>query len=553
MNEHGNFEQSFEQARRLHSAGRLAEAETAYSELSRSTEHRETVLQALAQLYLQSQRPADAVDTLAALHREWPDKLAHCTRLASLLDALGQTASAITTYEQFLLRAPETATVFFNVALLYKKEKRHDEARIAYEKAIELGIDAPQEVYSNLGVLYSELRDADNAKLMYQRALEIAPDYLPALFNLAGLLEESGERQKAIEYYEKILAIDSRHHESRARIIHATRITSDQDALLTDLRQAIENSANDRFGVETLQYALGKSLDELGRYDEAFDAYKAANELARSRIPAYDGAATEQAVNQLIELFDANWIESAQSSSVFAPVFICGLFRSGSTLTEQVLASHPDVTAGGELDLLPWLLARRFASYPQGAANASRELIQAMADEYQSRLLEVFPSGGLVSDKRPDNFLHLGMIKAMFPSARIVYTRREPLDNCLSIYFQQLGGALSYSTKLDDTAHYYKQHERLMAHWQSCMDRNIHTIAYEELVQDPEPVLRRLLDFLGLEWDERCLDFKQAGNLVKTASIWQVRDELHSKSAGRWHNYASQLDHIRHQFEAGSA
>lgn len=553
MNEHGNFEQSFEQAQSLHAAGRLAEAETAYSELSRSAEHREIALQGLAQLYLQSQRPADAVDTLAALHREWPDKLSHCTRLASLLDALGQTASAITTYEQFLLRAPDTATVFFNVALLYKKEKRHEEARIAYEKAIELGIDAPQEVYSNLGVLYSELRDADNARLTYQRALEIAPDYLPALFNLAGLLEESGEREKAIEYYEKILTIEPRHHESRARIVHATRLTGDQDALLADLRQAIERSAGDHFGLETLQYALGKALDDLGRFDEAFDAYTAANELARTRFPAYDRAATEQAINQLIELFDANWIEKSRSSSAFAPVFICGLFRSGSTLTEQALASHPDVTAGGELDLLPWLLARRFASYPQGAANAPRELIQAMADEYQFRLLEVFPSGGLVSDKRPDNFLHLGMIKAMFPSARIVYTRREPLDNCLSIYFQQLGGALSYSTNLDDTAHYYKQHERLMSHWRTVLGDTIHTIDYDELVPEPEPVIRQLLEFLGLEWDERCLDFTQAGNLVKTASVWQVREGLHSKSAGRWRNYASQLDHIRHQFEARSA
>jgi tetratricopeptide (TPR) repeat protein len=543
-----SIEKSLEQARQLHAAGRLAEAESAYSEISRSTEHRETALQALAQLYLQSQRPGDAVDVLTALNRENPDSLSHCARLAGLLDALGDTASAIAVYGRFLVQQPAAATAHFNLALLYKKERRYEEARSAYEKAIEFGINDPQEVYSNLGVMYSELHDEDKARLMYEQALGIAPDYLPALFNLAGMLEELGEREKAIEYYEKILAIEPRHHESRARIIHATRITSEQDTLLTELQQAIASAGNDRFGLETLHFALGKAMDDMGRHDEAFGAYKTANELARSRMPPYDRAATEQAFNQLIELFDANWIENVRSSSTFSPVFICGMFRSGSTLTEQVLGSHPDVSAGGELDVLPWLLARRFASYPQGAANASRELIQAVADEYRSKLLDVFPSSRYVSDKRPDNFLHLGLIKAMFPSAKIIYTRRNPLDNCLSIFFQQLGGALSYSTNLEDIAHYYKLHERLMAHWQTVVGDNIHTIHYEDLVQEPEPVVRQLLRFLDLEWDEGCLNFTRADSLVKTASVWQVREELHSNSAGRWRNYASYLAHIREQF-----
>lgn len=552
MNEHNKLERSLEHALRLHAAGRLAEAETAYSGLARHAEQRESALQGLAQLYLQSQRPAEAVNILSALHREWPDKLLHCARLASLLDTTGQTGSAISTYEGFLQRVPDAATACFNVALLYKKEKRYAEACAAYERAIALGIDDPQEAYSNLGVLHSEIHDADSARLMYEKALEAAPDYLPALFNLAGLLEESGERDEAIRIYRRILAIQPDHHESRARIVHATRIENEQDPLLSELRQAIESAGDDRFASETLQYALGKALDDIGRYDRAFDAYVTANELARSRLPVYDRAATERAFDQLIELFDADWIEKTQSASVDTPVFVCGLFRSGSTLTEQVLASHPEVTAGGELDLLPWLLARRFPSYPLGAANAPRELIRAVAYEYQSKILDLFPNGGIVTDKRPDNFLHLALVKAMFPSVKIVYTKRNPIDNCLSIYFQQLGGALSYSTSLEDTAHYYKQHERLMSHWHSCMAETIHTVVYEDLVREPERVLRALLDFLGLKWDEHCLDFAGAKNLVKTASIWQVRNELHSSSAERWRNYESRLGSILQRFEPGS-
>ena len=547
-----DFQQAFERARQLHAEGRLAEAEKAYSDLARHTEHRETVLQTLAELYLQTQRPTDAVNMLAALNREAPEDLSHCTRLANLLDALGETGAAIAAYQQFLGRRPDTATALFNVAILYKRDKRYDEARAAYERAIELGINDPQEIYSNLGVLYSDQHDAERATAMYRRALEIAPDYVPALFNLAGVLEESGDRDQALELYRKILTLDPGNHESLARIVHATRITSNEDALLADLQHAIQNTGDDRFGAETLHFALGKALDELGNYEEAFSAYKTANELGKSRPPHYDRAATEQAFDQLINLFDTDWMRSVDSGSEFKPIFICGLFRSGSTLTEQVLASHPEITSGGELDLLPWLLARRLAPYPQGARNASRDAIRAVAGEYQARVLGLFPDSEFVTDKRPDNFLHLGLIRAMFPSAKFVYTKRNPLDNCLSIFFQQLGGPLSYATDLGNIAHYYQQHERLMLHWHSCLGDNIHTVDYDEFVRAPEPVLRRLLDFLGLDWDERCLDFTAAGNLVKTASVWQVRGELHSRSSERWRNYASQLGQVRDLFEQGT-
>ena len=136
-----------------------------------------------------------------------------------------------------------------------------------------------------------------------------------------------------------------------------------------------------------------------------------------------------------------------------------------------------------------------------------------------------------ITDKRPDNFLHLGLIKVLFPCARIVYSRRNPVDNCLSVYFQQLGGNLSYATDLEDTAHYYRQHERLMAHWSGCFGEDIFTVDYDELVNSPAPVLRQLLPFLGLEWDDRCLTFHETDSLVKTASVWQVRNEIHTDSA----------------------
>lgn len=532
-----DFNSAFARAQKLRAEGRLAEAEQAYQQLTAAGEHRESVLGALVELYLQAQRPQEAIDTLVALTREAPDELHYYAQLSSFLESIGQTEAAIDPYLRLLQRQPGMAVAHFNLALLYKKNKRYADALAAYEEAVRLGISGVEEVYSNIGVLYSEMREPDRAAQMYERALAVDPAYVPALFNRAGLFEEAGERQRAIELYRRILLIDPTHWDSLARIAYAQRVTGADDELIKSLEDAIESAKEDPLAREGLYFALGKALDDTGRYEGAFAAYSAANELGRLRNPPYDRLAAEQGLDQLIELFDSDWIRDAATGSTASPIFICGMFRSGSTLVEQILASHPSVTAGGELDYLPWLLARRLAPYPQGVKSASTEQLEQLGSEYLSRLRDLFPSDDTVTDKRPDNFLHLGLIKALFPRARIVYTKRDLADNCLSVYFQQLGGNLRYATDLDDAAHYYKQHERLMGHWMACLGEGIFTVDYDELVLSPEPVLRRLLEFLDLEWDDRCLEFQQTESPVKTASVWQVREGLHPRSSGRWRHY----------------
>ena len=532
-----DLQSAFQRARELHARGRLQEAEEIYRQLTAAGEHREAVLRSLVELYMQARRPQDAIDTLVALTEEVPDSLYYYARLAVLLDGLGHTDAAIGHYRRLLKRQPRMAGAHFNLALLYKKAKRYAEAVAAYERAIELGIGDVHEAYSNLGVLYSELRDADRAMAMYERALTHQPEYIPALFNRAGLLEEAGSRQEAVALYRRILSIDPRHWDSLGRLAHAQRITSADADLVDSLEQAIANAKSDPLAQEGLCFALGKALDDVGRYQEAFAAYRAGNELGARRNPPYDRLAVERAFDHLISAFGPDRIQASATGSTAAPIFICGMFRSGSTLVEQILAGHPQVTAGGEVDLLPWIVAAKLAPYPQRIGSASREELDQVGCEYLARLRDLHPQAANITDKRPDNFLHLGLIRILFPSARIVYTRRNALDNCLSIYFQQLGGNLNYATDLANTAHYYRQHERLMSHWLGCLGENVFTLDYDELVQAPEPVLRRLLTFLRLPWDDRCLTFERSSSLVKTASVWQVREKLHTSSSGRWRNY----------------
>ncbi len=461
------------------------------------------------------------------------------------------TDPAIRQHEQLLAQDPGNAVVHFNLALLYKRAGRHDDAVASYQRAIELGIDDVQEVYSNLGVLYSEMRQPDRAQAMYEKALSIEPGYIPALFNLAGLHEEQGERGQAVAIFERVLAIEPRYWDALARIANAQRVEQADDPLFERLKAAVAVSADEPEAREGLLFALGKALDDVGRYGEAFDAYRQANELGKRLRGRYDAERAERGITSMLARFDQYWLSQAETSSAASPIFICGMYRSGSTLVEQILSAHASVQMGGELDVLPRLLTERLKPFPQRLADVTSGELAAVADEYMAAVRALFPDATHVTDKRPDNVLHLGIIRAMFPRAKIILTRRELRDNCLSVYFQQLGAPLSYATDLGDTVHYYRQQERLVARWRELLGENIFTVDYDELVRDPEPVLRGLLDFLELPWDPACLEFQRARSQVKTASVWQVREALHTRSSGRWRNYQPFVEHVEALTEQG--
>ena len=535
------FKAALLEGRKMHEAGRLLEAERIYRTLAEPGSHRVIALEALAQLYLQQQRLDETLSTLKALTREEPDNLHYCAQLANFLDSVEQTREAIGEYLKFIDRHPDTAVAYFNIALLYRKNRQYEESIAAYEEALRLDIDHPEEAYSNMGGVYSVMQEEDKAREMYDRALEIVPDYIPALYNRAGHFEEVGEREKAIQQYLQILEIDPRHWDSLARLAYPAKIMPEQRDYMDRLEHALGEATHENMTIERLHFALGKSYDDLQDYDKASEHYAAANELGKQRAVRYEQDKTDTAFGNLIELFDADWISSHSSSCDAEPIFICGMFRSGSTLLERMLGAHPAITAGGEIEYLPWLINAELAPFPQGVADASKERLQRVREEYLWRVQQLYPGHDRITDKRPDNFLHVGLIKVLFPRAKIVHTRRNVLDNCLSLYFQQLGNNFSYATDLDNCAHYYAQQERLMEHWKSLFGEDILAVDYESLVVEPEPILRELLEFLGLSWDPSVLDFQKGSSTVKTASLWQVRQKLHTRSRGRWRNYAALL------------
>ena len=471
-------------------------------------------------------------------------------REALLLERSGRLADAAAAYERLLARWPDHTDGWYNLAVLQRKARRFEAALASYQQALDRGVNRPEEVHLNRGVIYSDcLRQDDAARQELRRALALNPVYVPALANLANLESDLGQRDAALATYEKLLAIEPGNHEALARYANLKPVSGPDDLMVTRLRQALRAPDTSSADKASLAFALGNVLDSCGAYDPAFEAYAAANRHSRECAPPgavpYDRRRQEALVDQLIATFPERRAVNVARGSVARPLFICGMFRSGSTLTEQVLAGHSGVVAGGELDLLPTIAETRLAPFPASMGQVEARHLDELAALYLGTLARLFPGDRHVTDKRPDNWIYIGLIKRLFPDARIIHTTRDPLDNCLSIHFLHLDHGMGYALDLGDTAHYYRQYRRLMAHWKSLYGADILDFHYDDFVREPRPAVERLLAFCGLDWEEECLSFHRLKNAVKTASVWQVREPLYGRSSGRWRNYARHIAPLR--------
>ncbi len=473
---------------------------------------------------------------------------------AASLERAGRVAEAIEAYQGLLAQVPGLPDSWYNLALLQKKLGGFDAALSSYQEALNRGISQPEEVHLNRAVIFSDcLRQEAAAESALRKALELNPRYLPALLNLANLYEDVGRREDALAQYEALLTIAPNHCEALARYVTLKGVTGLDDPLVKRLKSAITHSGANAMDKASLGFALGKVLDACGAFDQAFSAYVRANQSSRagaqtgSRGPLYDRQSHERFIDQLIQTFASPSPHPAmpRAGSSPCPIFICGMFRSGSTLAEQILAGHPKMRAGGEIDFIPALVRDELAPFPASIAHISAPQLEQIALRYRDRLSSMFPGASHITDKRPDNFLYIGLIKRLFPNAKIIHTKRDALDNCLSIYFLHLGHGMGYALDLMDIGHYYQQYQRLMTHWQQLYGADILTLEYDTLVHEPRPAIETLLDFVGLDWDDNCLHFQHVKNAVKTASVWQVREGLYQRSSGRWRNYAHHLAPLR--------
>ncbi|MCP4040650.1 MAG: sulfotransferase, partial [Gammaproteobacteria bacterium] len=297
-----------------------------------------------------------------------------------------------------------------------------------------------------------------------------------------------------------------------------------------------------------LHFALGKIYDDRESYAKAFEHYRLANGLMRKTF-SFDLGIYANDIERLIGQYSLDFFrDNAQlGNSADLPLFILGMPRSGTTLVEQIVSSHPRIHGAGELAFftnLEQTIAGRITpstSYPECMADLDEQVAGDIAGEYLMKLRSYSTEARYVTDKMPGNYIQLGLIKLFFPRARIIHCHRNPLDTCLSIYFQHFAKPNSYSYDLRELGKYYSLYEKLMAHWRTLFSGQMLEVEYEELVMNQEKISRRLIDFLGLEWSGRCLSFHENARPVKTASNVQVRQPMYTRSMGRWKNYAEFL------------
>ena len=289
----------------------------------------------------------------------------------------------------------------------------------------------------------------------------------------------------------------------------------------------------------SVRKAMGNYYDQVGDFAQAFKSFRRANELVKAAAPHYDKDAQAKFCDDLIRAYPREALAGPHpgASDSSLPILVVGMPRSGTSLVEQILASHPAVRGAGELAFWPQTLLEHLAGVLHGPPDeATRRKLAA------GYLRALSTHGGKTAarivDKSLFNLDYLGVIHSVFPNARIIHVRRDPIDTCLSCYFQDFPPSLNFTFDLSDLAHYYRLRVRLMDHWRSVLPPGtLLDVPYEELIADQEGWTRRMLEFLALPWDERCLSFHSTERSVLTASYWQVRQKVYKSSVGRWHHY----------------
>jgi tetratricopeptide (TPR) repeat protein len=460
--------------------------------------------------------------------------MAH-TNLSSALIESGQ-YDGIETYARNAVNlAPHLPEAHHNLGCALFIADRHLEAEACFRQAIKLKPDFA-ESFNHLGKILVLLSQPDEAEICYQKALHIRPDYAEALVGLGQVAGFKGKFDEAYAYYQRALTIKPNLPEALADIVGLRKMTHDDDAWLSQAQTIVRNGIHP-LQESRLRFAMGKFCDDVKDFDQAFEHYRCANKLLKLAAHKYDRQRQKLFVDDMIRTYNREKLSLvSKGGSVSArPVFIVGMPRSGTSLLEQIVASHPEAFGAGEL--LFWSNAYNKYENTIREATLEKDLLIKLADEYFRHLSSFSTDAKIVVNKMPSDFAYLGLIHSVFPNARFIHTQRHPIDTCLSNYFQSFSGA-HFTNDLADLAHYYRQYHRLMAHWRSTLPPDVFLdVPYEALVKDQEEWSRKIVEFIGLDWDERCLDFHKMERRMTTASLWQVRQKMYKTSVERWRNY----------------
>lgn len=485
-----------------------------------------------------------------------PDFLEALCNLGVTLRQLGKFHESLELLEKALRIRPDTIQVHCNLAEIHLYLNKPSVALQHAQTATRINpgfFDAQRAA----GNIHTQLGGYDEALKYYRAALNINPSDAGVTAAIADILEIRGEFEESITLLQPFLTAENPHPGIVTVFSRLSRQFGKQEQAIDIMERVLLQGNLPASDSINIHYELGKLFEEMKRYDRAFENYSQANEKERSLnsevTTEYDSHQPANNAAAWMGKCDAGfWARLPHvSHDIERPVFVVGMPRSGTSLAEQILASHPAVFGAGELTGIAEIanslavIPGADVDYPQCLATVTGEKLDAMAKRYLERLSAISPDALRVIDKMPTNFIHLGLISLLFPKAHIIHMVRDPLDTCLSMYFQKFGATFPYTTDLTHVGAYYRAYKNLMRYWKENLDISILEIQYEKLVGDVEMTSKDMVEFCGLEWDARCLSFHKTKRDVNTPSYSQVRQPIYTKSMGRWKHYEAHLGPLK--------
>ncbi len=459
----------------------------------------------------------------------------------------GRIADALAHYQKALAIQPNHAETHNNLGVIFVQMRRFEDAIRHYNVAVAIQ-PGNAEMRNNLGVAYWEQGKLDEAAVHHKRALAIQPNHAGAYNSLGNVFKLQGKFGDALNQYDLAIAAKPDYaeaHFSRSEL--KTFQPGDADLNALETFTASVSCPVDK--APYFHFAAAKAREDCGEYQRAFEHFLNGNRLKRTRIQ-YNEAHYAALFQRIRATFDATLLDrlQGQGDPSSTPIFVLGMPRSGSTLIEQILSSHPRIHGGGELDALHRAICSEQAAngstagYPEWFRNIDGATARRLGQVYLSHLPATAEGTVRIVDKMPDNFPNIGIIRLALPNARIIHTTRDPRDTCWSCYSKLFTAGQAFTYDMAELGRYYRRYEELMAYWRSVLPPGaMLDVSYEDVVDDLEGQARRMIEFCGLEWDDRCLSFHRNNRAVKTASTVQVRQQLYRSSLQRWRPYEAWL------------
>jgi tetratricopeptide (TPR) repeat protein len=494
-------------------------------------------------------RKDEAEKTLRDLLAKNPDHAVALRLLARIAVDAGRFRAARKMLERSIELAPNVLVGWTDLASVYMKQDRYDRALEAVQKAIEIDPRMPHSFVVRGNILTRAQRHEESLEA-YRQALEVSPANAGALSGMGHVLKTIGRQKESIETYRDCIRKHPAFGEAYWSLANLKTFEFDPQEVEVMEQMVARPDLPDEPKVN-FHFSLGKHYENEGQFEQAFDHYRAGNDLRRSR-EIYDPVQTQVVHDRIINVFSSRFFAEREGwgDPDPSPILIVGLPRSGSTLIEQILSSHSQVEGTMELPDMGRAineLNRRSpprTEYPEAVLKLDRQQAAALGAGYIESTMRYRSGAPYFIDKMPNNFATVGLLRLILPNARVINARRHPLDSCLGSYKQLFFNGQSFTYDLFELGQYYLQYQRLMDHWHAVLPGRVLDVRYEEMVLDQEAQTRRLLDFLGLPWEDQCLRFYETERAVNTASSEQVRQPIYTRALNFWRNYGPYLGEL---------